>query len=73
MEVICERLDRQEENRDEVLESVAFMNTNDAVVMSQLCDVVNSWKELRKEVNEIKTCVSEKVCGLVTCGNKKKK
>lgn len=58
---------------DEVLQSVAFMNTNNAVVMSQLCDVVNSLTELRKEVNEIKTCGSDKVCGLVPHGNKKKK
>lgn len=55
LEVICKRLDRQKEKMDdEVLESVAFVNTNNAVIMIQLCDVVNSLKELGKEVIEIK-------------------
>lgn len=31
LEVICKRLDRQKEKMDEVLESVAFVNTNNAL------------------------------------------
>lgn len=48
---------------DEVLDSVAFVNTNNAVVISQLCGVLNSLKEFRQEVSEIKTCRAGKVCG----------
>lgn len=63
VDVIFERLDRHGERMDEVLNSLAFVNTKNAVVMSQLCDVVDSLKELLQEVGEIKTCRDGKVCG----------
>lgn len=63
VEEIFERLDKHGERTDEVLNSLAFVNTNNAVVISQLCDVVDSLKELLQEVGEIKTCRDGKVCG----------
>lgn len=47
-----------------MLEYIAFVNKNNTVVMSQFCDIVNSLKEFQEEVSKIKTCGSEKVCGI---------